>query len=54
MTERKNLHICKRCLDGIECKEGPQITAKHIVEEQEDSVCDWCGCDGFEVLYELI
>ncbi|MBR4889709.1 MAG: hypothetical protein IKU15_00135 [Clostridia bacterium] len=51
------MKVCKRCLEAIECKEGYQPTLKLCIDEDDDtqdSKCDWCEEDGFDILYELI
>ena len=53
MSEERNLRVCSRCLAAIESKEGPQVVIKRPVEEPDD-VCEWCRCEGFDVLYEFI
>ena len=54
--ERETMWICERCLMAIESREGNQATLRHWVDEEDEkeSKCDWCECDGHSVLYELI
>lgn len=53
--ERDKLWVCEHCLWAIESREGNQAIMPHYVdEEDENSKCDWCGEEGFDLLYELI
>lgn len=54
--EREKMWVCEHCLWAIESREGYQPTVPHYMdeEENEESKCDWCGEDGFDLLYELI
>ena len=52
-TEHKNLWVCERCLMAIESREGNQATLKHYIDEDEETLCDWCE-EPSDVLYELI
>lgn len=49
----KPLCVCRRCLSGIESKEGPQQYLPIIINDEDDAKCDWCGEDGNETLYVL-
>ena len=48
------LRVCARCLMGIECKEGKQITREIYIDEDDDAKCDWCEDDMSDVLYEIL
>ena len=52
--EHENLWVCERCLMAIESREGNQAILKHYIDEDENSRCDWCEEDGYDILYELI
>jgi hypothetical protein len=40
---------------AIESREGNQATLVHYIDEDdEESVCDWCGFDECDKLYELV
>ena len=55
--EKDRLWVCERCLAAIESHEGKQVTLKHYIDEDADadeSTCDWCGEDCFDVLYEIV
>ena len=50
------MKVCADCLRTINDHEGRQIVKKIYVEDNEDpnqSLCDFCGNDGFDVLYEI-
>lgn len=53
---RENLWVCERCLMAIESREGNQAILKHWVDEDDEneSKCEWCDENGFDILYELI
>lgn len=53
---RKTMWVCEHCLWAIESREGHQATRSHYVDEEDEcsSKCDWCGEDGFDLLYELV
>ena len=48
--------VCEHCLWSIESREGHLTTMPHYIDEEdnEESKCDWCEEDGFDLLYELI
>lgn len=52
--------VCERCLRAIESREGSQVTIKHDISLENDdancnnSICEWCELEGFDVLYELL
>ena len=48
------LRVCERCLMAIESREGAQITRKIYLDADDDAPCDWCECDGFDVLHEIL
>ena len=50
------LRVCRSCLMGIEAHEGRQHVEPIYVDEDdvENSKCDWCEEEGFDVLYELV
>ena len=55
--DRNKLHVCERCLMGIECHEGRQRTLKiypewDLEDDDHEIVCDWCE-EWSEVLYEI-
>jgi hypothetical protein len=59
--KRETLWVCEHCLMAIESREGYLPTLRHDIdleydeeEINENSKCDWCEDDGFDVLYELI
>lgn len=54
--ERENLWVCERCLMAMESHEGNQATLRHYVDEEDEneSKCEWCEENGFDVLYELV
>ena len=55
--ERERLWVCEHCLLAIESREGNLPTLAHYIDledEEENSTCDWCEEDGFDVLYELV
>jgi hypothetical protein len=51
-----NLRVCWRCLLGIECHEGKQVTREIPVdwEDENESTCEWCEGNGFDTLYEFV
>lgn len=51
--EHENLWVCDRCLMAIESREGNQATLRHYIDEDEETLCDWCE-EPSDVLYELI
>ena len=56
MRRAENEHgltVCERCLMGIECHEGKQIT-KEVYFDDEDGVCEWCEEEGFAELVEIL
>lgn len=55
----ENMRVYRRCLMGIECKEGRQLTIPVSIDPDEgETKCDWCEETteegGFDELYELI
>lgn len=54
--ERDKMWVCEHCLWAIESREGRQAIMPHYIdeEENEESKCDWCEEDGFDLLYELV
>ena len=54
--EREKMWVCEHCLWSIESREGQQATKHHYIDEEDidESKCDWCEQDGFDLLYELI
>lgn len=54
--DENKLWVCEHCLWAIESREGNQATLSHYVDEEDEcsSKCDWCGEDGFDLLYELV
>ena len=54
--DENKMFVCEHCLWAIESREGHQATLSHYVDEEDgcESKCDWCGDDGFDLLYELI
>ena len=54
--KRETMWICDHCLMAIESREGNQATLRHWVDEDDDqeSKCDWCEQNGYDVLYELV
>ena len=55
MESKKTLRVCERCMLAIESREGNQYSKTVYVDEEnpEESHCDWCDEDGFDMLYEL-
>lgn len=54
--DKNKLWVCEHCLWAIESREGRQAIMPHYIDEEdnEESKCDWCEEDGFDLLYELI
>ena len=53
---REKLWVCERCLMAIENHEGNQVVLRHWVDDDDEneSKCEWCEEDGFDILFELI
>jgi uncharacterized protein CbrC (UPF0167 family) len=49
------LRVCWHCLLAIESREGSQYSRAVYVDEEdpEESFCEWCEEDGFDLLYEI-
>lgn len=50
------LRLCWRCLAGLEHREGPQMALEVCFDEECDEetfVCDWCGSDMEDTLFEI-
>ena len=56
VDEENNLKVCEHCLAAIESREGKQVTRTHYIDSDdlEDSKCEWCEEEGFDILYELL
>ena len=54
--DTNKMWVCQHCLWAIESREGYLPTIPHYVDEEDcnESKCDWCEEDGFDLLYELI
>lgn len=52
------LRVCARCLAAIESREGSQYAHKIDLnwcddDDTCDFVCEWCGDDSTDILYEI-
>lgn len=52
------LRVCARCLAAIESREGSQCARKidyNWCDDDDtcDFVCEWCGDDSTDILYEI-
>lgn len=55
MNDNLPLRVCEHCLWAIESREGSQFS--RLVDRDEDDtrdfVCEWCGADIYDTLYEI-
>jgi hypothetical protein len=48
------LRVCTHCLMAIESREGDQVTRKIYLDNDDESICEWCEEPHDGILYELI
>lgn len=55
MNDNPPLRVCEHCLWAIESREGAQYSRPVFYDEDDtrDFVCDWCGDDIHDTLYEI-
>lgn len=54
MTNESPMRVCAHCLAAIESREGA-LYARPIYADEDaaDFICEWCGADIYDTLYEI-
>lgn len=54
LKEIENLCVCRNCLSAIESREGRLYYNVLQVDDDDLIICDWCGDETYNEMYELV